>query len=91
MYKLLTMKKIIGVATVSILLSSCTIYHNITVTNNDVGTKTGVAKGKSFQADYDVTAEKACKNGGIKKIGTMEIKTKYFLFFTSTKTTITGE
>jgi hypothetical protein len=85
------MKKIIGVAAVAIMLSSCTVFHSITVTNNDVGTKTGVAKGKSFQADNDVTAEKACKNGGIKKIGTMEIKMKYFLFFTSTTTTITGE
>lgn len=85
------MKKIIGAAAVALMLSSCTIYHQVTVTNNAVGTKTGVAKGSNFSPDLDVTAEKACKNGNITKIGTMETKATQILFFVKYKTVVTGE
>ena len=85
------MKKIIGAATVALLLSSCTIMHQVTVTNNAVGTKTGVSKGHTFSKDLDITAEKACKNGGITKIGTMEFTATQILFFVKYKTVITGE
>jgi len=85
------MKKIFGAAAVAIILSSCTVSHTITVTNNPVGTKKGVAKGSNFSKDLDITAEKACKKGGITKIGTMETKMTTILFFVKYKTTVTGE
>lgn len=84
-------KKIVGAVAISLLMASCTIAHTVTVTNNAVGTKTGVAKGTNFSKDLDITAEKACQNGGIKKIGTMEFKATQILFITKFQTTITGE
>jgi len=85
------MKKILGAAALAIVLGSCTISHQISVTNNPVGTKTGVAKGTNFNSDLDITAEKACKNGNITKIGTMEVKVTQILIFVRYKTVITGE
>jgi len=85
------MKKILGGAVIAIALSSCTVMHTVTVTNNNVGTKTGVASGWSIGKDVDYTAEKACKNGNISKIGTMEFTAKNFLIVMKYKTVITGE
>lgn len=85
------MKKIFGVAIVGLMMASCTVAHQVTVTNNPVGTKKGVAKGTVFSKDLDLSAEKACKNGDISKIGTMEFKATQILFFVKYKTVITGE
>lgn len=80
-----------GLAAISAVMSSCTIAHQITVTNNPVGTKTGVAKGSNFSKDLDISAEAACKDGGISKIGTMEFKATQILFWVKFETVITGE
>ncbi|WP_139134251.1 hypothetical protein [Crocinitomix algicola] len=85
------MKRLFGICAMAAFLGSCTVGHQITVTNNPVGTKTGVAKGTNFSKDLDITAEKACSNGGITKIGTMEFKATQILFFVKFKTTVTGE
>jgi hypothetical protein len=85
------MRKILGAAAIGLVMSSCTIAHQITVTNNAVGTKTGVAKGTNFSKDLDISAEAACKDGGISKIGTMEFKATQILFFVKYETVITGE
>ncbi len=85
------MKKIFGVAAIALFMGSCTIAHQVTVTNNPVGTKKGVAKGTNFSKDLDISAEKACKKGGISKIGTMEFKATQILFFIKFETIITGE
>jgi len=85
------MKKFIGALSIMFLMGSCTIAHQITVTNNAVGTKTGVAKGTNFSKDLDISAEAACKNGNISKIGTMEFKAVQILFLVKYTTTITGE
>jgi hypothetical protein len=85
------MKKIFGILAITVLMGSCTIAHEITVTNNPVGTKTGVAKGTNFSKDLDISSETACKDGGISKIGTMEFKATQILFFVKYKTVITGE
>ncbi|PLX06439.1 MAG: hypothetical protein C0596_18410 [Marinilabiliales bacterium] len=77
-------------ASVGMFLASCTIYHQVDVTNNPVGTKVGVAKGSNF-GNCDVTLETAAKNGGITKIGTVEYKAKGFLIFMKYTTTVTGE
>jgi hypothetical protein len=60
------------------------------VTDNPVGTKKGVAKLALFGVDKDISLEKACKNGEITKIGTVEVRTTYFII-PFVKTTVTGE
>lgn len=85
------MRKVIGAAVIGLMMASCTVAHTVTVTNNPVGTKKGVAKGTNFSKDLDVSAEKACQNGGISKIGTMEFKATQILFFVKFQTIITGE
>lgn len=72
-------------------LNSCTVYHTAVVTNNAVGSKIGVAKAKTGQADADFTYQSAMKNGKITKVGIAETKvTGFFIFYTGT-TTVTGE
>ena len=85
------MKKLFFAVVVGAIMTSCTIAHTITVTNNAVGSKTGVAKGSSFNKDLDISIEKACKNGGITTVGTVEFKAKQILIFTTFSTTVTGE
>ena len=85
------MKKMILGAVLLFSVASCTVAHQVTVTNNAVGTKTGEAKGWNFSKDLDITAEKACKNGNISKIGTMEFTATTYLFLVKYKTVVTGE
>lgn len=82
-------KLIISSVAVMALLSSC-VTTSYMVTDNAVGTKVGVAKLGLFGKDKDMSLEKACANGKISKIGTVEIRTTYFIFPFS-KTTVTGE
>ncbi len=70
-------------------MTSC-VTTNYMVTDNPVGKKVGVAKLGLFAKDKDISLEKAAKNGGITKIGTVEIKTTIFIF-PFIKTTVTGE
>ncbi len=85
------MRKILAAGAIGLMMASCTLAHQVTLTNNPVGSKTGEAKGWSFSKDLDITAEKACQNGGITKIGTMEFKATSFIFVMKYSTTITGE
>lgn len=60
------------------LLGSCSIKY-ATVTNNPVGTKTGVNKaGKFFNPDIDFTQYRAAKNGGVQKIGVVQVTDSFF-------------
>ncbi len=61
------------------------------LTNNPVGSKTGVAKLGLFSKDQDISLEKAAKNGKITKIGTVEQRTTFVFIFPLIKTTVTGE
>lgn len=72
-----------------LMLSSC-VTSTYMVTDNPVGTKKGVAKLSLFGVDKDISLEKACKNGEITKIGTVEVRTTYFII-PFVKTTVTGE
>lgn len=67
--------------------SSCAFYTIHGVTNNEIGTKKGVAKVTlfAFKADYSYSAAAAA--GKIDKIGSWEIKTG----FLSIGMTVTGE
>jgi hypothetical protein len=84
------MKKIITLFLGLAFLSSCTLSHTISCTNNPVGNKTGVAKTKLF-GNQDISYATACKNGNISKVGTTEIKMTNYILFLQTKITVTGE
>lgn len=87
------MKKIKTLAAFALMvfgLSSCTVYHQMTVTGNPMGSKKGVAKTKLFKS-VDVSMKTAAKNGKIQKIGAVETKTKLYFIFPITKTTVFGE
>jgi hypothetical protein len=73
----------------SLLFSSC-VTSTYMVTDNPIGTKTGVAKMSLFGIDKDISLEKAASNGKITKIGTVETRTTIFIV-PFVKTTVTGE
>ncbi|MGV3631956.1 MAG: TRL domain-containing protein [Bacteroidota bacterium] len=84
------MKKLFTIGLLGLSLTSC-VSTTYMITDNEVGTKTGVAKVRPFNKDADFSIEAACRNGGITKVGTVETKyTQYWIFMTM-KTTVTGE
>ncbi|MFT4827242.1 MAG: hypothetical protein ACI9GO_000165 [Bacteroidia bacterium] len=64
------------------LFSSCISSHTAVVTNNPVGSKTGVAKG------LDSSFKTAKENGKISKVGIAETRVA---IIGGIKTTVTGE
>jgi len=82
-------KLFISMVAMTALMSSC-VTTSYMVTDNAVGSKVGVAKLKIFGKDKDITLEKAAANGKITKIGTVEVRTTYFIL-PFVKTTVTGE
>ena len=83
-------KTIIACLGIACLLSSC-VTTSYMITDNPVGSKTGVAKYKMFSKDHDISLEKAAANGGITKIGTVETRITYIIIFPAIKTTVTGD
>ena len=71
------------------MLPSC-VQQTYMITDNPVGTKTGEAKLRMFSANKDISIEAAAKNGKITKIGTVEMRTTYFILV-FVKTVVTGE
>jgi hypothetical protein len=98
------MKKIIiGIATIA-LVSSCSLTRPYAVTNNAIGEKTGVSKttiifgvsagntlSTGIVSNKDFGVIEAAKNGGINKIGSVDVKTTNFLFFQKVEIIVTGE
>ncbi len=82
-------KLFISMLAMTALMSSC-VTTSYMVTDNAVGTKEGVARFKIFAKDKDISLEKAAANGKITKIGTVEVRTTYFIL-PFVKTTVTGE
>ncbi|NJM15734.1 MAG: hypothetical protein HC896_10535 [Bacteroidales bacterium] len=87
------MKKIKFIAlsmAAGLFMTSCVLSHTYQVTGAPVGTKTGVAKAHNFQSDMDFSIKTAAENGGITRVGSVEVKITQFIipFF---KTTVTGE
>jgi hypothetical protein len=87
MKKTIKMLMIAPIAT--LMLSSCVSQYHM-VTDNPIGNKVGVAKLKLFAKDADMSLEAAAKNGGITKIGLVQVKTTIFILPFS-KTTVYGE
>ncbi len=83
-----------------LVLSSCSIIVPVTATSNPVGTKVGTAKATSYLApgvfglsfDQDASIQTAAKNGGIKKISTVDMKQGNILGIIYTyETIVTGD
>ena len=91
----------LGVAGMALLgLSSCTVTMPLAATSNPVGSKVGISKatgyfgpvgmGLYFNQDYSI--QTAAKNGGIKKISTVDVRTTNVLNLIYTyETIVTGE
>lgn len=84
------MKKLLFALGAVAMLGSCTVYRNYQLTGEPIGSKTGVAKSKII-GDQDYSVVTAAKNGDIKTIGAVEVKTKVYLIFPITTTTVFGE
>lgn len=82
--------KFLAFAGCSLFFTSC-VTSTYMVTDNPVGTKVGVAKLSIFGADKDISLERACKNGEITRIGTVEVRTTYIVILPIVKTIVTGE
>lgn len=73
-------------------LGSCTtVLHTAYVTNNEVGSKTGVSKSTSWDANQGVSFNQAMKDGRITKAGIAEYKAKYLIIMYTEEMTVTGE
>lgn len=95
------MKKIIASLSIGLMLASCATINPVTATNNTVGAKEGtvetvcvfgfggISSGFVLNKDYSVAA--AAKNGGITKIGSVDLKVQNFVFFTKNTLIVTGE
>lgn len=101
------MKKTIIGSVLAIALTSCSVTMPYAVTNNPVGGKKGVSKttvifgssgawGGSIQQGLITTNKKfgvieAAKKGGIERIGSVDVKSTNFVFFTKVEVIVTGE
>lgn len=83
-------KLVVVAGIIAIAGASCTVSHTAIVTNNSVGSKTGVAKGHALKKDIDISYEAAMKKGKITKVGISEFKIKMF-FIPIYNLTVTGE
>lgn len=73
-------------------MGSCvTLNHSAYVTNNAVGSKTGVSKATSWDANQGVTFNDAMKDGRITKVGIAEYKMKNLIIMIKEEMTVTGE
>lgn len=78
------------------LLSSCSIILPVSATSNPVGSKVGTAKATVYlhaiYLDQDASIQTAAKNGGIKKISTVDMKQTDLLGLIQTyETIVTGD
>ncbi len=77
-------------------MSSCSLTLPVNATSNKVGSKVGTAKATGYLGvlffGQDASIQTAAKNGGIKKISTVDIKqNNLFGLVVSYETIVTGE
>lgn len=88
---------LLGLAVAGLMfLSSCSIVMPVAATSNPVGSKVGTAKATVYLGilalDQDASIQTAAKNGGIKKISTVDMKQGNMLGLIWTyETIVTGE
>jgi hypothetical protein len=84
------MKKrtLVIMAALPFLLGSCVLYSEHYATGNPIGTKIGTMKKARLKKDFATGVAYAAKNGGISKIGSVDLK-----YYASGKiaVTVTGE
>ena len=94
------MKKIIVklsvVAVLVTFLTGCGVSYPVLTTDNPVGTKIGEASYKRVLGLFitnngDASIQSAARNGGIKKISTIDYEVEAGFFSTRYKTIVTGE
>jgi hypothetical protein len=77
-------------------VTGCAITQPFDLTENPVGSKVGEATGVLvlggvYGGFVDFSLQTAAKNGGITKIATADIRTKYLLYAVEYTTIVTGE
>ena len=91
------MKKIaIALATAATLaLASCTTVLPVAATSNDMGKKVGESTTTLLFNALPISGEasiaSAAKNGGIKKISSVDLKVKWLVVLTQLTAVVTGE
>lgn len=92
------MKKFVlaGLASVTLLLASCSSVTPLCATSNPVGKKVGEATGTYLfgilpLGGADSSIQSAAKNGGISKISTVDVKRSEGIFTIKITTIVTGE
>jgi len=78
------------------MMSSCALTLPVNATSNSIGPKVGTAKATGYLGilffDADASIQTAAKNGGIKKISTVDLKQTSILGIIVTyETIVTGE
>lgn len=82
---------------ISMFLSSCAVTVPVTATSNPVGSKVGKAKSTQILGFFfdggDLSIQRAAKEGGIKKISTVDFKSqlKFLWLVVGYETIVTGE
>jgi hypothetical protein len=85
-----------GLFAVALLLTSCDATSPLMVTNNKIGSKVGKASGTCYLwaicLGADWSLQKACENGGITKVATVDYHLNNVLGIIVThETIVTGE
>ena len=88
------MFKLMGALFLAFALNACTTFGPYTATSNPVGNKKGQACYSSIfgipLGGLDVSIYKAAKNGGIKKISTVDTETFFALIYNKRCTIVRG-
>ncbi|MEI2711019.1 MAG: TRL-like family protein [Chitinophagaceae bacterium] len=85
------------VLAVTLVMTSCTVTLPVNATSNPVGNKVGSSKTSAILGLFfdggDASIATAAKNGGIKKISTVDFKQSHYLagLYSAYETIITGE
>ena len=95
------MKKIIASLVVGLILASCSITRPVAVTNNTVNVKEGRSEtvcvfgaggnSSGFVLNKKYGVSDAARNGGIKSIGSVDLKVQNFIIFQKNTLIVTGE
>lgn len=89
------MKKALFLAAAAALFTSCSITTPIAATSNPIGSKVGKASAVTvlgITIGGDASTVRAAVNGGIRKVSTVDLQDKNFLYIVRTRTAIvTGE
>ena len=89
-------KLALAVAAIAAMSTSCALTLPVGATSNDLGSKVGISKATGYFGvlffGADASIQSAARNGGIKKISTVDLKQSSLLgIIVSYETIVTGE